>query len=288
MKKTACLVKIKDAQRPRATLVCFPYAGGGAGAFHGWAKHLPDWARLIGVEMPGRGSRFREPPFVSTKQVLAEVMESIGACVGGQLVLFGHSLGALLAFDTARALERAGGLPPLLFIASGKLPPHLPENTRSGAYQRKRARNFLPVHTLNDDAFMEELRLLNGTPQDILENDKLMELCLPYLRADFRINDEYQMIDLTKLSCPLLTMGGEADCDVPLHELQCWSELTWGRSEHHTFSGDHFFIHSHEAQVVSVINSTLAGLLYARAGAESSRWPAARQPGGWVGGASPN
>src|SRR5262249_1763929 len=139
-----------------------------------WAELLPPVVQVIPVELPGRGARLSEPPFVSLPALIEELKELIRPCLDGPFVIFGHSMGATIAFELARALRRGGGREPQAIFVSGRRAPQLP---RRG-----------PVtYNLPQDEFIAELVRLKGTPKDVLEQAELMELMFPLLRADFQV-----------------------------------------------------------------------------------------------------
>ncbi|HVV71514.1 MAG TPA: alpha/beta fold hydrolase, partial [Verrucomicrobiae bacterium] len=155
-------------------LFCFPYAGGGLPVFRGWPDALPESVEVRVIQLPGRGPRFREKRFedlANLARVLSAEIEPL--LVDQPFALFGHSFGALLAFETARQLRTMGWIPERL-IASGNNAPHIPEP-------------LPPIHGLPDEAFLEELKLLNGIQPAVLESQELLELFLPIIRSDFKM-----------------------------------------------------------------------------------------------------
>lgn len=229
------------AGRPRTgraalRLFCFPYAGGGAPIFHGWPQQLPPDIEVLALQPPGRGARLREAPFTRIAQLADAVAGAVAPYLDRPVALFGHSMGALVAFELARRLETAG-VPPLHLFVSGRRAPHLPPERPA-------------LHPLPEAEFRDELRRLNGTPAEVLEHAELMEMMVPILRADFEAVETYTCHDAPPLTCPVTAFGGEADPDVEPDALAAWEQHTTGRFAARMFPGDHFFLNHPQTQAV--------------------------------------
>lgn len=214
----------------RMTLFCFPYAGGGASLFREWKSELGPSVDVRAIRLPGRESRIAEPPFTSVRELVLNTVEEISPTIDGPFALFGCSFGALVAFETARALRIRGFTPDHLIVAALKAP-HLP-------MRRK------PIHGLSNVEFTEQLARFCGTPAPVLRNPELMELVLPAIRADFQAYESYEHQVSTPLACPVIAMGGTRDACVLPDELDAWRAHTTGPFSIRMFSGDHFFVHS--------------------------------------------
>jgi medium-chain acyl-[acyl-carrier-protein] hydrolase len=199
-------------------LFCLPYAGGGAAVFRTWV--LPG-IEVWGVQLPGRGERFSEPPMVDIDRLLDALYPDLLPFFDRPYAFFGHSMGALLAFELARRSS------PQHLLVSGRRAPQVASSQ---------------LHTLADDAFLSELRRLNGTPPQVLENAELMALFLPILRADFRVCETYEYHMGERLECPIVAFGGVDDRTEPLELLEGWRSLTAGSFELQKLPGDHFFL----------------------------------------------
>lgn len=175
-------------------LFCLPHAGGGLPTFGGWASALPKTVELCVVQLPGRGNRFNERPFVQMTVLIEALAELLPAVMDRSAAFFGHSLGALICFEAARALRNQGNRrPEQLFVSACAAPTLLP---------------MIPsIHTLPDQAFLTELKKMNGTPSGVLENDELLALFLPTLRADFALFDSYVYHGGRPLSCPITALA---------------------------------------------------------------------------------
>jgi medium-chain acyl-[acyl-carrier-protein] hydrolase len=143
---------------------------------------------------------------------------------------FGHSLGGLIAFELIQYLRRTQQIEPVHFWVSATRAPHIPAPEPA-------------MHSLPDQELILGLRRYNGTPAEVLENDELMALLLPTLRADFALLETYRYRPQPALNCPITAFWGEQDTIVNSVEVAAWQSYTQGRFQLEMFSGDHFFIH---------------------------------------------
>ncbi|HEX2058802.1 MAG TPA: alpha/beta fold hydrolase [Actinomycetota bacterium] len=230
-------------------LFCFPYAGGGAGAFRSWSRLLAPEVGLYAIQLPGREARIAEPALGSLDPIVEQLTPALadevdGAAGGSPYVFFGHSLGALVAFAVCREFHRDGVPLPEKLVASGARAPHIPQRRP-------------PIHALPDQEFIDELRRLEGTPEEALGNAELMELLIPMLRADSAVSETYEHKEGPPLPCPIVAFGGEDDEDVLVDDVTAWSEHTSAGFEHRIFPGGHFFVHTHEADVLKELTKHL-------------------------------
>jgi len=234
-------------QRPgRLRLFCLPYAGGAASAYRAWADGLSPEVEVCPVQLPGRGSRFREPPFRRLEDLLPALADGIAPLLDRPFSLFGHSMGAVVAFELARELRRRGAPAPVLLAVSGHQAPPRPEVEP-------------PFSHLPDAAFLEELRRrYDGIPPEVLAEEELLQLLLPVLRADIQVLETYAYAGEPPLDCPLSCFGGEDDPHVSLADLEAWSDETSGRLQVRTFPGGHFFVESARSDVLRALGEDLA------------------------------
>ncbi len=176
----------------RARLFCLAHAGGGASFFRPWAAALPSHIELCAVQLPGREQRFAEPCFEALEPLLDALIPALTPLFDWPFALFGHSLGALVAFELARRLE-AAGTPPLGLAASAFRAPHLPAERR--------------LSELPDTEFVAEIAGLGGMPGELLDHPELLETILPALRADFAIAERYRFAPGPKLAVPVAAMA---------------------------------------------------------------------------------
>lgn len=210
-------------------LICFPFAGGGAQSFRQWLPQLPADVELSAVQLPGREMRLREAPLSDARAVVQALLPELLTLTDKPLVLYGHSMGALLAFEAARVLQEDHGISPVRLIVSGRVAPHF-------ALARP------PINQLPHDEFIEGLKHLNGTPREILEDNDLISMIGPMLRADFAIHEQYVHQPGARLACDVLAFGGLCDTEAGRAGLNAWREITAGNLTLRMLPGDHFFI----------------------------------------------
>ncbi|SES47690.1 Thioesterase domain-containing protein [Streptomyces sp. yr375] len=235
-----------NGPRTRLRLFCFPYAGGGTWAYRGWAEHLPDGVELHAIALPGRETRIAERPVADLPTLLADLVPALRPYVDAPFAFFGHSMGAVLAWETARAVQADRGRSPEHIFVSGSPPPSL---VSTGVQD-------LP--TLPDAELVERIGKLNGSPGEVLANAELMELLLPAFRADFTLLANYTPApDAPPPACPVTVFGGDHDPRAEPNSLGGWAEFTRDPPEVHVLPGDHFFLHSARAQLLARVSARL-------------------------------
>jgi surfactin synthase thioesterase subunit len=237
-------------------LFCLPYSGGSAMFYARWRRLLPSWIDVQPLEWPGRGARMDEPLATDPRQLAERLAaELLRARLDVPYALFGHSLGALVSFELAHSLLDHGAPVPLVLFASGTEAPAV----RDGSRWR------LP---LSDDALLKELRSLQGTPDEALENPEIMRTALPVLRADFLMCGAYAYRQRQPLPFPIHVFGGEDD-DTSRESLEAWKRETSAEFGIDMLPGHHFFIHNRQAEILALVGSVLArqsGRVQSRAG----------------------
>lgn len=226
-------------------LLCLPYSGASAMVYSRWRRQLPPWLHLQPLELPGRGSRYAEPLHTDMRGLARQLALEVRATLRTPYALFGHSLGALLACELAHALRALGCPEPVALFASGTAAP-----TQRSEYDR----GFAEPKT--DAQLIEQLRTLNGTSEEVLANQELMSLTLPILRADFLLCGSFRPLQRPLLNCPVHVLGGKAD-RATAEQLIAWSQETHGSFSVDMLAGGHFFIHEHEAKVLSLLKGHL-------------------------------
>jgi medium-chain acyl-[acyl-carrier-protein] hydrolase len=233
----------------RIRLLCFPYAGGSAQIFRGWQDELPGEIEVSPVHLPGRGRRSREKPF-SELLPLAEVLaDALLSHLDKPYALFGHSIGAIIAFELARVLRREGGPLPLYLFVSGCRAPQF-------TFTRHR------THDLPGAELIRELRRLNGTPETILESPAMLQFFLPMIRSDLQMVQTYSYVAEPPLSCPISAFGGLQDFDETTEMLSAWREQTTASFHFQMFAGDHFFLRSEQRDLLQAISQQLLNVMH--------------------------
>jgi medium-chain acyl-[acyl-carrier-protein] hydrolase len=225
-------------------LFCLPYAGGSARSYLPWSRQLTDTAEVAPLELPGRGERIRELPCDRMGPLLDDLLPRIARAADEPFALFGHSLGAVIAYELARRLRDRHGIQPVRLFVSAHRAPHLP--------LRERRITHLP-----DDAFAAHLRDLGGTPAEVFDSPDLMRLLMPVLRADFALSEGYGHPAGDPLDCPITAFGGTHDPDVSVEELGAWQRHTRDRCRVRMLDGDHFFLQTAQKQLLQAVREEL-------------------------------
>ena len=231
--------------RARLRMFCFPYAGGGASAFRGWGASMPREVEVCPVQLPGREGRLREPAFTRADELIAAVAEALTPWLDLPFVFFGHSMGAMIGFELTRELRRKGRTLPLHLFVAGRRAPQIPAREE-------------PIHDLPEPEFIERVRELNGTPEEVLQHAELMKLLIPLLRADFAMNETYEWVEEAPIDIGISAFGGLTDPDVTREDVEAWSVHTRGRFRMRMMPGDHFFLHTQKDIILESVARDLA------------------------------
>ncbi|MEU4533906.1 alpha/beta fold hydrolase [Streptosporangium sp. NPDC023825] len=233
--------------RPGATtrLFCFAHAGGSATAYRAWSELLPASVELHATQLPGRADRFNEPSPDDMDTLADEVTGSMLPLLDRRFALFGHSMGATLAYEVTRRLETRGIAPARLFV-SGARAPHDP-------------RDRPPISEYDDARLVAELAKLGGTEVEILSHRAMREIVLPYVRADFRLVEAYRHRPGPPLHTPISAFVGDADPVVTPVQAKSWEARTSSDFSLTVFPGDHFYLQPQRAPVVERMARTLLG-----------------------------
>lgn len=230
---------------PDATvrLFCFSHAGGGASMYRSWPAGLPASVEVWGVQLPGRESRVGEPPYRQMATLTAALVAALSPHLDKPFVFFGHSMGALVAFELTRELRRAGlPQPARLFLAAFRAPQLPSPNVK--------------IHHWPDEVLKVVLQR-DGTPEEVLRNDELMRALLPTLRGDLEVCDTYEYTKQDPLACPLKVFGGLEDVRVRPDALPGWAEHTSAEFSVSMFPGTHFFPHSARQSLLAEMRKDL-------------------------------
>ncbi|MEU6580697.1 alpha/beta fold hydrolase [Nocardia sp. NPDC046763] len=244
---------IRQFQAPSAEsappLLIFPHAGAGASAYRVFARALAAEFDVVVFQYPGRQDRAREAALETLSEIaagaFAEFRESAHE-TGVPLTIFGHSMGAVIAFEFARLAE-AAGLNVRLLIASSAAAP-----ARIAA---------LPGHPTEDEALLDHMSALNGTGAEVLGSRDVLRLALPVMKADYRAFDAYSCAADTAVAAPILVLGGDEDEFVAPRDLYAWESHGHGGIRVTLFSGGHFYLNDHVdgiAELLAAEKSVLA------------------------------
>ncbi|HEX7317726.1 MAG TPA: thioesterase II family protein [Pyrinomonadaceae bacterium] len=242
------LIIRKPNPRARLRLFCLPYAGGGAAAYQPWPTELPAEIEVCAVQLPGRAGRSRERPFDRLGPLVEALAPAILPHLDRPYTFFGHSMGALISFELTRHLRSRHDTQPAHLFVSGRRAPHLPRTKK-------------PMHDLPDQEFMQQLRSLNGTPEEVLAHPELMELMMPLLRSDFAVVETYEYVPGAPLDCPVTAYGGLRDREVSREQLEGWREHTSARFGVRMLPGDHFYLNTERALLLRSLAVELHSLL---------------------------
>lgn len=239
------IVTPRPQSGPRVRLLCFPYAGGGATVYRPWENHLPAGVELSIAQLPGRDRRITEEPVRDIRAMVTGLAPELGRFADAPLVLFGHSMGGLLAFETAHWLREHHRSAPALLAVSGCAAP----SAAAGDTDRRAG----PSQLLGDDEFVELVVRMGGTQREVLAEPELRELFLPVLRADFAAVETYRHRPRPALTCPIAAFGGTADPHVRDDELPDWAAHSAGGCRTEMFPGGHFFLREHRDALLGAV-----------------------------------
>lgn len=230
-------------RRPAAAyrLYCFPHSGGSAGEFVRWADGLPD-VEVLGLQLPGRGARLAEPAYTRMMPLVDAIVS--GVAFRGPYAFFGHSLGALVAYEVAQVLQASGFRPPDRLFVSACPAPHLP-------------RLDPPIHRLPNRELATMIAQEYGSlPTEIAENPELMDLLLPAHRADFELVETYAYEAGDPLECPLTVVGGTED-ELGVSELTAWAAHSTAALDLELMPGGHFYLREQQERLLALIDDRL-------------------------------
>lgn len=238
------LVPFKSDANADHRLFCFPYAGGSAYVFRSWNQMLPPSFEVVAIQAPGTGKRLIEPPCMSVEEIVSGVLEAIGSLLGEKpFSFFGHSKGALIAFELAAKLQQRNmPQPKHLFLSASPAP-----------WTRILRQDYA---SLSDSEFIERIKSLNGTPPGVFEEPELLKLLLPGLRADFTLCERYSHRPTDMLRVPTTVFFGEYDQIEP-HQVRAWQDAIASEIRFESIPGEHFFIHSHLERLTMLVGRQL-------------------------------
>ena len=224
-------------------LFCFPYAGGGASIYRTWGQDLPPQVEVCPVQLPGRENRMREKPIAVMEELIDAMLPALQPHMDLPFAFFGYSMGAGISHALAQRLARQGRKLPSILLPAARRAPHLPVPDH--------------IHHLPEEEFKQRLRELNGTPEEALQHQELMDLLSPILRADFQVNDTYLSKEGPPLDCALSAFGGLEDPRVNQEAVQAWKKTARGTFRIRMLKGDHFFLNNSRTELLQAISEDL-------------------------------
>ena len=227
-------------------LFCLPFAGGNKYSYQKYTEKAPSFLNIVPLEYPGRGARMKEA-LLSDADVLVEDLYSIIKKNADQVdyAIYGHSMGGLIGYLVARKLIENNHRPPLHLFITGTSGPSSP------------ARSAKNRHLLPKDEFIQELKNLDGIPDEILQNDDLLSYIEPILRADFKACETYRYVDNTALNIPFTVITG-TDEEMDTTDIQMWQKETEMEVDFRQIPGKHFFIFKYPRVIVDIISKKLS------------------------------
>jgi surfactin synthase thioesterase subunit len=234
--------RFSPAPEAGVRLVCLPHAGGSASFFFPVAQAMSPQVDVLVVQYPGRQDRLHDPLVDNIADLADAVAAALRPWLDRPFALFGHSMGASLAFEVALRLERAG-TPPTHLFASGRRAPSINRDEH--------------VHLENDDTIIAELTSLSGTDTRILGDEELLRMVLPAIRNDYRAAETYRPTDASPVACPITVLTGDNDPRTTLDDARAWRSHTTGAFELLVYPGGHFYLVDNSAQVLDALSSRL-------------------------------
>jgi len=225
------------------TLFCLPCAGASATMYLRWRRLLPSWIAVEPVELPGRGSRMGEIPIKNYAVLTQSLCDELVPSLPERYVLFGHSMGALLAYGVAQGLSAQRSSMPIALLVSGCAAPSRQDNQRY-------------INMQSDAALIADLSRQGGTPVEVFENQELLRMTLDLLRVDYRVCGSFDYAQLPPLSIPIHSFGGRAD-EISAARLNDWRLESTQAFTLDWFDGGHFFLRQSEDWFMYVLKKRL-------------------------------
>lgn len=240
-------ITVKEQANPKIRLFCFPYAGGGASIYREWNQNMPNEIEICAIQYPGRENRISENPIDDFDLLVTNICEAIQHKMDLPFALFGHSLGAKVAYEVAKRLESSNTIKPDMLFVSGARAPHFPVPN--------------PIHHLDDSGFTKALARYQGTPVAILENEEIMQVFLPMIRADFVLDETFCSDMDSQIAIPIIIFAGNEDKIAFSKDVQLWEKYTTENSEFIEMPGQHFFLKTSQNDLLDRIKQRLLAIL---------------------------
>ncbi|MFJ4922339.1 thioesterase II family protein [Streptomyces sp. NPDC088725] len=223
--------------------MCLPHAGGAASFFFPMSRSLAPAVDVISLQYPGRQDRMDDPMIESVGEYADVIAAELRPWLDVPTAFFGHSMGALLAFEVTRRLERDTGFSPVAIYASGRRAPSRQRDER--------------VHLRDDDGMVREMKQLNGTDTQLFGDREVLRMVMPSIRNDYKAVETYRAEPGAAVRAPITVLTGDSDPRTTPDEAEAWRAHTTGAFDLHVFAGGHFFLANHQEQINRIVSGGL-------------------------------
>ena len=234
----------------KPNLFCFHHAGGNARVYHDWTKEKD--VNIISIELPGRGQRIHEELQTDDVKVTEEIASAIASLYQKnskkhRFSLFGHSLGAILAFSVAHILIEKYDLHPTCLFVAGR---HAPQDIDPSGYHSD----------MGEEALIEELKLIGETPLELLENEEYCSFAIPIIYKDYKLSESFKATR-KKLPIPIIAHFGKNDIDASEKHMNNWQHVTTSNFKTEGFEGGHFFLLNKTLNYSSILSKEMMKII---------------------------
>jgi surfactin synthase thioesterase subunit len=259
------LINVGPRAAPRLRLFCFPFAGGGSAVYRSWAQSIDQTIEVLAIEPPGRLGRITETPVAEMREFVEQLLSEMIALLDRPFAFFGHCLGALTMYETARRLLHTTAFRPEHLFTSGARPPD--RITDKGSFEERLVHDLLklaefrmslPAYAQPDDVFAELIRHFNiQATEQLLSDPELRQLMLPVIRAEFQMATNYTFVREPPWEIPITCFAAKGDPYVSRNHALGWGRFTNSRLQVHIRDGAHFAVVDDVAFIQSVLNREL-------------------------------
>lgn len=227
----------------KINLICLPYAGGGRSAYYHYTAISPKELNILTIELPGRGARYGEAPLCDIQMMVDDILRQVRRKLDQPYAIYGHSMGAILAYLLAGKIDSERLNPPLHLFLTGSGGPSMVQRERK-------------LSDLGRSELTETLKEMGGIPDEILKNEHHLDIFLPILRADFKAIDNFEYVQREKLNVPLSVITGSEE-DVSVERAEAWRKETSATVDIRRLPGNHFFIFDYGSTIIELIVNAL-------------------------------
>lgn len=237
------VVRYSKKTSVKSRLFCFPYAGGSAGMYKNWIQHFEE-TEIVAIQLPGRSNRFSEACIDNLDTCVFEVLNSLKCLLDKPFAFFGHSLGAIIAYEVLRKIPEKQHRNCLQLFVSGRIAPDLNSPNPK-------------ISHLPNDQFKKVLKQYEGTDIELLKNNDLMDVLIPMLRSDFKMIETYDHHHNTPLKTSITALSGKDDLFVDYDAVSEWQRFSEKPLAHHSFDGNHFFVDKNRAEIGQLVSNIM-------------------------------